>query len=83
MKLNKDATIDVRSLSQQEQAFMRGHIGMKFGLGDKSPKISSDLNVQLHYVERVCRAIRMNGKESISIKKMGSVHSNLKCIKLW
>jgi hypothetical protein len=38
MKLNNDGTIDVRSLSPAEQAFMREHISMKFGLGDKSPK---------------------------------------------
>jgi hypothetical protein len=48
MKLNNDGTIDVCSLSSVEQAFMREHIAMKFGLGAKSPKISSDLNVQLH-----------------------------------
>jgi transposase len=71
MRLNKDKTIDVRSLSPQEQEFMREYIAMKFAFGDKSPKISSDLNVQLHYVERICRAIRLKGKESIAIKKMG------------
>jgi transposase len=71
MKLNKDGTIDIRVLSPEEQAFMRKHIALKFDLGDTSSKISADLNVQLHYVERVCRAVKLGGKESVALKKMG------------
>jgi transposase len=71
MQLNKDETIDVRVLSPEEQAFMRKHIALKFARGDACLKISTDLNVQLHYVERVCRAVKLNGEESVSLKKMG------------
>jgi transposase len=71
MKLNKDGTIDIRNLSPEEQAFMRKQIAMKFNSGDKCPKISADLNVQLHYVERVCKIIKQYGQEAIALKKMG------------
>jgi transposase len=71
MQLNKDETIDIRVLSPEEQAFMRKHIALKFARGDTCIKISVDLNVQLHYVERVCRAVKLNGEESVALKRMG------------
>jgi transposase len=71
MQLNKDGTIDIRVLSPEEQAFMRNHIALKFGRGDRCPKISADLNVQLHYVERVCLSVKLNGEKAIALKKMG------------
>jgi transposase len=71
LEVNKDGTIDMRKSSPQEQSFMREHIAMKLKLGDKCSKISKELNVQLHYVERICKIIRNRGKEAIELKKMG------------
>ncbi|MDR2464549.1 MAG: hypothetical protein LBD36_03015 [Holosporales bacterium] len=69
MQLNKDGTIDIRVLSPEEHAFMRKHIALKFNVGETCPKISADLNVQLHYVERVCREVKLNGEQSVDLKK--------------
>jgi hypothetical protein len=57
---------------------MRKHIALKFARGDTCTKISVDLNVQLHYVERVCRAVKLNGEESVALGcLMGDNNSGL------
>jgi transposase len=75
---NKDGTINLRTLSTEQQGLMRQLIAMKFKQNQKCKDIAKELGVQLRYVERVSQAVKEGSEEKIVIKKMGrKVGSNL------